>query len=246
MQKIPKGLATLATVLGLTALVATAAQGQIYCGGTWTAACASGTVTAESGHIRFVFTNVPDALGLGGGDASNSVITDIYIRFTDQAGNALVDADGNYYDPVLNSFEGVGGDSDWVISRRPPGNKPFFTQGSYDWSIGLASVATNKLCGGLVAESYDPDALPNKCNDDFHTKLVFEIDFSGTPTPVAEIRTDWRAQVQNICAEGETECEYSDWAAVPEPITTVLVGSGLLGLGGAAWLRRRRRHIGDV
>jgi hypothetical protein len=39
--------------------------------------------------------------------------------------------------------------------------------------------------------------------------------------------------------------DISDWAVVPEPVTIVLLGSGLAGLGGAGLLRRRKRG-GDL
>jgi hypothetical protein len=256
MQKIPQRLATLAIALGLTTLVATVAQGQIYCGGTWTAACASGTVTriSETG-IQFVFVNDPDALGLGGGDATNSVITEIDIWFAGLDGAAIYQ-DGNTM-PYYPGMTFVGDGADWEITedgrhpKKPDKNKPWFNSRSRDWSVGVSPMSDAKgpgsgLCGGLIDDDANRDLLPTSCQDDFNTQITFTFSFEGANLSTSEIQWDWQAQIQNVCAEGETECEYSDWAAVPEPITMVLVGSGLLGMGGAAWVRRRRRHIGDV
>jgi hypothetical protein len=48
--------------------------------------------------------------------------------------------------------------------------------------------------------------------------------------------------IQNLDALwcSEPGCD-SQWAVVPEPVTMVLLGSGLVGVGGVAALRRRRR-----
>jgi hypothetical protein len=60
----------------------------------------------------------------------------------------------------------------------------------------------------------------------------------------------WAMQLQNIGSEencqlyeGKGEGECSDWAVVPEPVTMVLLGTGLAGMGGVAALRRRRRGL---
>jgi hypothetical protein len=253
MYRLNQRLAALAATLLLTVVVADVAHGQIYCGGTWTAACGSGTVltASEAGGIRLQFLNLPDALGHGGGDASRSVITEIYIRFTDLTGNALEDGSGNLFNPLMTHFQGDGpvGASEWGVTRRPNNRHDFFGgHGSTEWSVGIGSVANNNLCGGLIAAAADPaDALPNKCQDDYHRRVIAEFNFANAETPVGDIQWDFMLHVNRVCIdENDTECEESDWAHVPGPITTVLVGSGLLGLGGVGWFRRRRKVIDDV
>ncbi len=71
-----------------------------------------------------------------------------------------------------------------------------------------------------------------------------EITFDGTVS--IDDLDEWGVQIRSIgsaanCPKGAQEC--SDWAVVPEPVTLVLLGSGLAGVGGAAALRRRRRGI---
>lgn len=62
----------------------------------------------------------------------------------------------------------------------------------------------------------------------------------------------WHAQQLGPDGEGSIKCEPSrepgdeyHCAVIPEPFTTLLLGSGLAGLGGVGFLRRRRKR-GDI
>lgn len=73
---------------------------------------------------------------------------------------------------------------------------------------------------------------------------VVTITFDGSIT-MADLGL-WTVKMQAIgsaanCAEGAGEC--SDWSVVPEPVTMVLLATGLAGVGGASALRRRRRNF---
>jgi hypothetical protein len=76
--------------------------------------------------------------------------------------------------------------------------------------------------------------------------FTLTISFDGTvPTDLA--LANWGVKWQAIGTElncdefDDDQPQCSDWAVVPEPITMVLLGTGLAGVGGAAALRRRRR-----
>jgi hypothetical protein len=111
--------------------------------------------------------------------------------------------------------------------------------GSRDWKVA-------KNVGNEVGFEWDERFNVNKKENRLLPGETFTltITFDG-PVPADLALANWGVKWQDIgsanptCPEGEGKC--SDWAVVPEPITMVLLGTGLAGVGGAAALRRRRR-----
>jgi hypothetical protein len=261
-------LAALAAALLLTVVIADSAYGQItYCGGTWAAACMSGTVTRVSEtEIQLVFMNVPNAFNLTDPDAGywdQSIVTEIHIYFAGPGGAPLhevgaTNPDGSprpFYPTMAFSGDGT---TPWTVTEdgrhpsKPEKDEPWFNSRSRDWSVGITPSA-NGVCGGLIAAGADLDALPNSCpTEGFHTQFSVTFDFTGANYTTSQMLVDYQGQIQRGCSislTAEGEClgeDISDWADIPEPITTVLLGSGLLGVGGVGWLRRRRKGIEEV
>lgn len=124
------------------------------------------------------------------------------------------------------TFEGVG-DADWIqvgnINENPVGN-----------DIDFAGVAANGITDGLTGGG--------------HLTLVFDLD---ADFDLANAVYGWHSQAVDgttcslwVSSNGDqTGPSSSDDCynnVVPEPITMVLVGSGLLGIGGVGLKRRRK------
>ena len=134
----------------------------------------------------------------------------------------------SYLGKILLRFKGdvpnpvdvdVGdGTRSWSIYKNP-------THLGLDWDVGIKKQggAANAIAGGdlvYVDLFWDDESLVPNINS---------LDFAAV-------------QIQNLDAAwcSEDGCD-SQWAVVPEPVTMVLLGSGLVGVGGVAALRRRRR-----
>lgn len=83
------------------------------------------------------------------------------------------------------------------------------------------------------------------------SSVIFTFDTGDKEFSLANLELRWHSQ-QIGANEFSLKCDtggagdYPPCEVVPEPITMILLGSGLVGLGGARLARRRRRGLGEV
>jgi hypothetical protein len=146
---------------------------------------------------------------------------------------------GSSPDIVANSFVGS-----ILVKFKSAGDIPdvdeveVYAPDERDWKV--AKNVGNEV-GFPWSERFNVDGKANRLLPGETFTLI--IDFDDDVPADLELE-NWAVKWQDIgsadnCPAGEGEC--SDWAVVPEPITMVLLGTGLAGVGGAAALRRRRR-----
>ncbi len=225
------------------------ATAEVFCGTSWTNACASVTVEVLPGSdfdetdalwvlvisVANVSSNpdpLPDPFM---GDVESSVIRQLLFRITDGDGTLRTPTQDFWVTYRENGTEVIW--SGWELKKDGEFTKigATFTQD-----------VTNDdgSCRGIVTDLFAAD-LPCGRNGDFRTLAVFHLAFDVELL----VLEDWAAQLVNIdapsCHEldpADPYCE-SDWAVVPEPVTMVLVGTGLVGVG---LMRRRRRRGLDI
>ena len=234
------------------------ATAEVFCGTSWTNACASVTVEVRSGSefsqtdndlwvlvisVMNVSLNPPGPLPVPfERDVESSVIRQLLFRITDGAGTLRTPTENFWVTYRENGTEVIW--SGWELKRDGE-----FTMIGATFTQDVTN--DDGSCLGIVADLSpdDPPAanLPCGPNGDFSTLAVFHLAFNAMPLELE----DWAAQLVNMdassCYEPQREsddpfCE-SDWAVVPEPVTMVLVGTGLVGVG---LMRRRRRRGLDI
>lgn len=138
-------------------------------------------------------------------------------------------------DPVLNSDKIGGVDMDIVIEAGGPG-----------LNGGIASGCGNSLLPGGQKEFYQTGfGASNDCIDEFSQLAManaVEVSFDITGTWDLE-NSEFAIMGQNGPNGQSTQCITGrNCSVVPEPLTMVLMGTGLAGLAGAGAISRRRRE----
>ncbi len=230
------------------------ATAQVFCSISWTTACASVTVEVREGS-EFDGTDrettAPWVLIISVANVSENPIPtpehmDVESSVIRQLLFKVTDGDGVSRFPTVDFWvtDENGNDwNEWVITK----DQDFIKIGS----AFTQDVNNNDgSCRGIVSDMFNPDLppmLPCGPGGDHRTLAVFYLGFTEIPL----IMEDFAAQLVNMDASScyfpeldpaDPYCE-SDWAVIPEPVTMVLVGTGLAGVG---LMRRRRRRGFDI
>ena len=240
--------------IGIATLISSAAAAQnkfwFVCGGSNFSTCAAvrvGLTTASNGNTD-VTMRVWNLSGLNG-SASSSVFTWIGFHGTGVSGVSAV----TQQSAMAASSAGVQGTpAAWYTGAAPS------QAGGIRVQMATTSSSGNSSINNSLANQCNPGANPGGNNslwlnpcfgstsdvNDLSNYVTLKFQTSGQWDLT---NTNLLIQVQNGPNGMSTQCitgPGGNCSVVPEPITMVLLGSGLLGVGAARMRRRRKDELG--
>ena len=128
---------------------------------------------------------------------------------------------------------------DWELDDSPTGNTSGLGLEAHDWHLSITPVKQGK-----------PSERSGKVLPGMAVEIVIEIGAFTSPLELASCVglevgdcQQWTAKIQSIGDYGGTQ--GSGWTTTPEPVTLILLGSGLAALAGVASFRRREKLIDE-
>lgn len=191
-----------------------------------------------------------EALGAGGCVIGNALFSN-FVYGSTAFGNGTAVADTAVFLTTVESTQGPGiifSSSNWSVSANP--DLPSFVDSTIKFTVaildgspliggGILTLSPDSTSGGTgtggVGETINPSGL------------MLQVDINGTqvssqefpPTNAVSVLKDLRVSV-SPGGEGSGFAQINsfeeDFSEAPEPVSAVMIGSGLLGLG--LWRRR--------